>query len=99
MKSSTDVSTGRDAKRPQRDGEPSRSSKDESAPLPHETDQQPESQHEDNPRGVGRQAHEDIERGLEDTDRRGGDDYQTRTQNDAHARTAERKPEKKPQRK
>ena len=54
------------------------------APLPHETDQHPESQHEDNPRHVGKQAHEDIEQGLQDTDRRGGDEYQQRTQNDSH---------------
>ncbi|MEM5292884.1 hypothetical protein VSR82_00845 [Burkholderia sp. JPY481] len=54
------------------------------APLPHETDQHPESQHEDNPRHVGKQAHEDIEHGLQDTDRRGGGEYQQRTQNDSH---------------
>lgn len=56
-----------------------------SAPLPHEADQDPESQHEDSPRRVGKQAHRDIERGLKDTDRRGGDEYQQKTQNDAHA--------------
>ncbi|MEX3899195.1 hypothetical protein FSB08_01175 [Paraburkholderia sp. JPY432] len=55
------------------------------APLPHETDQHPESQHEDHPRHVGKQAHEDIEHGLQDTDRRGGGEYQQRTQNDSHA--------------
>jgi hypothetical protein len=65
--------------------EPSRSLQEESAPLPHETDQTTESQHEDEPRGVGKQAHRDLERGLQDTDRRGGDDYQERTQNDTHA--------------
>ncbi|APA84921.1 hypothetical protein BJG93_05700 [Paraburkholderia sprentiae WSM5005] len=54
------------------------------APLPHETDQRPESQHEDQPRDVGKQAHEDIEHGQQDTDRRGGGEYQQRTQNDAH---------------
>lgn len=54
------------------------------APLPHETDQDPESQHEDEPRHVGKQAHRDVERGLKDTDRRGGDEYQQSTQNDAH---------------
>ncbi|RZF30264.1 hypothetical protein EVC45_07190 [Paraburkholderia sp. UYCP14C] len=54
------------------------------APLPHETDQHPESQHEDAPRHVGKQAHEDLEHGLQDTDRRGGDEYQQRTQNDSH---------------
>jgi hypothetical protein len=54
------------------------------APLPHETDQDPESQHEDTPRHVGKQAHRDVERGLKDTDRRGGDEYQQKTQNDAH---------------
>jgi hypothetical protein len=65
--------------------EPSRSLQEESAPLPHEADQTPESQHEHAPRGVGKQAHRDLERGLQDTDRRGGDDYQERTQNDTHA--------------
>jgi hypothetical protein len=54
----------------------------ESPRLPHETDQAPDSQQEDPPRRVGEQAHRDVERGLEDTDRRGGDDYQKRTQND-----------------
>jgi hypothetical protein len=49
------------------------------APLPHETDQSPASQ-EDEPREVGEQAHEDLERGLQDTDRRGGAEYQERTQ-------------------
>lgn len=61
-----------------------RSLQDEAAPLPHEADQNPESQHEENPRGVGKQAHRDVERGLQDTDRRGGDEYQQKTQNDAH---------------
>jgi len=41
-------------------------------PLPHESDQVAASQQESEPRGVGRQAHEDIERGLVDTDRRSG---------------------------
>jgi hypothetical protein len=62
-----------------------RSRQEAAAPLPHETDQSPESQHEDEPRRVGKQAHRDIERGLKDTDRRGGDEYQQKTQNDAHA--------------
>jgi hypothetical protein len=57
---------------------------DRSAPLPHETDQSPGSQEDSEPREVGRQAHEDLERGLEDTDRRGGADYQERTQTDEH---------------
>lgn len=55
------------------------------APLPHEADQNVESQHEHDARDVGRQAHEDIERGLVDTDRRGGEDYQRGTQRDDHA--------------
>jgi hypothetical protein len=38
--------------------------------LPNEADQTAESQHEEEPRDVGKQAHEDIERGLVDTDRR-----------------------------
>ncbi|MFL9864750.1 hypothetical protein PQR67_11280 [Paraburkholderia fungorum] len=62
-----------------------RSLQEAPAPLPHETDQNPESQHESSPRRVGKQAHSDIERGLKDTDRRGGDEYQQKTQNDAHA--------------
>lgn len=59
--------------------------KGEGAPLPHETDQTADSQHEDDPRTVGKQAHRDISRGLKDTDRRGGDEYQHDTQNDAHS--------------
>ncbi|SAK75396.1 hypothetical protein AWB82_04780 [Caballeronia glebae] len=55
------------------------------APLPHEADQNVESQHEHDARDVGKQAHEDIERGLVDTDRRGGGDYQRDTQRDEHA--------------
>jgi hypothetical protein len=62
-----------------------KSMQEAAAPLPHEADQDPESQHEDGPRHIGKQAHRDLERGLEDTDRRGGDDYQERTQNDAQA--------------
>jgi hypothetical protein len=62
-----------------------RSLQDEVAPLPHETDQTSESQHEDDPRRVGKQAHSDLQRGLKDTDRRGGDEYQQKTQNDAHS--------------
>ena len=57
----------------------------EVAPLPHETDQSPASQQEDEPRQVGEQAHEDLERGLQDTDRRGGAEYQERTQTSAHS--------------
>jgi hypothetical protein len=48
--------------------------------LPHENDQSVGSQDEDGVREVGEQAHEDIERGLQDTDRRGGSEYQERTQ-------------------
>jgi hypothetical protein len=61
-----------------------RSMQDAAAPLPHESDQNAESQHEEAPRRVGEQAHRDLERGLKDTDRRGGDEYQQKTQNDAH---------------
>jgi len=63
---------------------PKRPFHEQAAPLPHESDQSSESQHEHEPRGVGKQAHRDLERGLEDTDRRGGDDYQARTQDDTH---------------
>jgi hypothetical protein len=55
------------------------------APLPHEADQSVESQNDHEPRDVGKQAHEDVERGVVDTDRRGGDDYQRDTQRDDHA--------------
>ncbi|HMC44349.1 MAG TPA: hypothetical protein VKJ77_03395 [Caballeronia sp.] len=54
------------------------------APLPHESDQSHASQQEDEPREVGEQAHEDLERGLQDTDRRGGAEYQERTQTGGH---------------
>ena len=60
---------------------------DTTAPLPHEADESPASQEDREPRKVGEQAHEDLERGLEDTDRRGGADYQERTQTDEHANT------------
>ncbi|HVE11528.1 MAG TPA: hypothetical protein VNE00_30015 [Paraburkholderia sp.] len=97
MKTSTQRATG-DQQPPQHQHdehpshEPSRSLQEEAAPLPHEADQTPESQHEHQPRGVGKQAHRDLERGLQDTDRRGGGDYQEQTQNDAHAnRNSQRK--------
>jgi hypothetical protein len=57
------------------------------APLPHEADQSPDSQQEHGTRRVGRQAHQDVSRGLTDTDRRGGDEYQQRTQNEANENT------------
>jgi hypothetical protein len=65
---------------------PAQQKRDDGAavPLPHETDQSPASQQEDEPRKVGEQAHEDLERGLQDTDRRGGAEYQERTQTGAH---------------
>jgi hypothetical protein len=65
-------------------GHPARQKRDDgaAAPLPHEADQDPASQQEDEPREVGKQAHEDLERGLQDTDRRGGAEYQTLTQTD-----------------
>jgi hypothetical protein len=63
------------------------SSRDDASnvPLPHEADQSVESQNDHEPRDVGKQAHEDVERGVVDTDRRGGDDYQRDTQRDDHA--------------
>ncbi|HEY3597438.1 MAG TPA: hypothetical protein VGL08_08005 [Paraburkholderia sp.] len=83
MKTTTERATG--DQKPARPQQAGTQASNEAPPLPHETDQSVESQHEDDPRGVGKQAHRDLERGLEDTDRRGGDDYQERTQNDAHA--------------
>jgi hypothetical protein len=91
MKTSPQVSTGEGKRQPdEKEGEkqagsPTRPLQDEGAPLPHETDQTAGSQHEDAPRGVGKQAHRDVSRGLKDTDRRGGDEYQQKTQNDLHS--------------
>ena len=92
MKTSPQVSQGRGKQHthgktadPHAKQDDVRSMQDEGAPLPHETDQNAESQHEDEPRGVGKQAHRDLQRGLKDTDRRGGDEYQQKTQNDAHS--------------
>ena len=91
MKTSQQHATGDDheeqATRPEgndRSNVPKRPFNEQAAPLPHESDQSADSQHDNEPRGIGKQAHRDLERGLEDTDRRGGDDYQERTQNDAH---------------
>ena len=42
---------------------------------------------------VGEQAHKDLERGLQDTDRRGGAEYQERTQTGGRAdQGSKRKP-------
>lgn len=51
----------------------------------HEGDEPIAQRDEHEPRSVGKQGHRDLERGLEDTDLRGGSDYQQRTQNDSHA--------------
>jgi hypothetical protein len=51
----------------------------------HEGGEPVAAKHPHEPRSVGVQGHEDLERGLEDTDRWGGDAYQERTQNDAQA--------------
>jgi hypothetical protein len=51
----------------------------------HEGDEPIAQRDEQEPRSVGKQGHRDLERGLEDTDLRGGGDYQERTQNDQHA--------------
>lgn len=51
----------------------------------HEGDEPIAQRDEHEPRSVGKQGHRDLERGLEDTDLRGGGDYQERTQNDHHA--------------
>lgn len=83
MKSSPQSSDGDKQADPHARKQPE-SMQEAAAPLPHEADQDPESQHEDGPRRIGKQAHSDLERGLKDTDRRGGDEYQQKTQNDAH---------------
>ncbi|ASL42385.1 hypothetical protein bAD24_I02770 [Burkholderia sp. AD24] len=84
MKTSPQSSDGDSNKADPHASKQPRSMQEAAAPLPHEADQQPESQHEGGPRHIGKQAHRDLERGLKDTDRRGGDEYQQKTQNDAH---------------
>jgi len=65
--------------------------------LPHEQDQDPQAQQEGEPREVGKQGYQDVQGGLEDTDRWGGDDYQERTQNDAITNTnSAKRPGKRP---
>ncbi|WP_277187989.1 hypothetical protein [Caballeronia sp. BR00000012568055] len=66
----------------------SKHEKDDNVPLPHEADQSVESQDDHEPRDVGKQAHEDIKRGIVDTDRRGADDYQRATQRNEDAKRA-----------
>ncbi|HEY2021960.1 hypothetical protein [Paraburkholderia sp.] len=84
MKTSPQSTDGDKSADPHAEKNP-RSLQEAAAPLPHEADQDAESQQEGHPRQVGQQAHQDLERGLEDTDRRGGGEYQERTQNDAHS--------------
>ena len=86
MKTSPQSTDGDQQAKPQADPHATHpgSMQEAGVPLPHEADQHPESQHEDQPRHVGKQAHEDVSHGLQDTDRRGGDEYQQRTQNDSH---------------
>jgi hypothetical protein len=50
----------------------------------HESSEPLARRHPHEPRSVGRQGHRDLESGMEDTDRWGGDAYQERTKNDAH---------------
>ncbi|CAG4892060.1 hypothetical protein [Paraburkholderia saeva] len=70
---------------------------DDNVPLPHEADQDPGGHHDQEPHRVGKQAHHDVEHGLEDTDRRGGDAYQQRTQNESNAnRNSASKPKSGP---
>ena len=64
----------------------------------HEGDEPIAQRDEDEPRSVGKQAHHDIEQGQKDTDRRGGDEYQERTQNDQHANRNSRGGQKPPER-
>jgi len=84
MKSTPQSSDGGKQADPHGEKDP-RSLQEAAAPLPHENDQNAQSQHDEEPRRVGKQAHSDVEHGLQDTDRRGGGEYQEKTQNDAHA--------------
>jgi hypothetical protein len=84
MKSTPQSSDGGKQADPHAEKHPE-SLQDAAAPLPHENDQSAGSQHDEEPRRVGKQAHSDVERGLQDTDRRGGGEYQEKTQNDAQA--------------
>lgn len=60
----------------------------------HEGDEPIAQRGADAPRSVGKQGHRDLERGVEDTDLRGGGDYQQRTQNDGHANRNSQRREK-----
>ncbi|CAH2773651.1 MAG: FIG00461112: hypothetical protein [uncultured Paraburkholderia sp.] len=84
MKSTPQSSDGAREANPHAPKDP-HSLQETAAPLPHENDQNAQAQRDENPRRVGKQAHRDVERGLQDTDRRGGGEYQEKTQNDAHA--------------
>ncbi len=84
MKSTPQSSDGDKTADPHAPKDP-QSLQETAAPLPHENDQSMASQDDEDPRRVGKQAHSDVERGLKDTDRRGGGEYQEKTQNDAHA--------------
>ncbi|CAD6515608.1 hypothetical protein LMG28727_01166 [Paraburkholderia kirstenboschensis] len=84
MKSTPQSSDGGKQADPHAEKDP-QSLQDAAAPLPHESDQSAGSQHDEEPRPIGKQAHSDVERGLQDTDRRGGGEYQEKTQNDAQA--------------
>ncbi|WP_028210652.1 hypothetical protein [Paraburkholderia mimosarum] len=54
--------------------------------LPQEIDESPQPEEEGaEPRPVGKRAYRDERHGLEDTDRRGGGEYQKRTQSDENA--------------
>jgi hypothetical protein len=62
----------------------------------HEGDEPIAQRDEQEPRSVGKQGHRDLQRGLEDTDIRGGGEYQQRTQDDDQA-NSNSQPDKKRQ--
>jgi hypothetical protein len=65
---------------------PTREDHEQSGKPPrHEGDEPIAQRDEQEPRSVGKQGHRDLERGLKDTDLRGGGEYQENTQNDGHA--------------
>lgn len=79
------------------DGHVQRPEHEDDAPVKHPRHEGGEpvaTKHPHEPRSVGVQGYEDLERGLEDTDRRGGDAWQERTQNDAQVNrnTREKQP-------
>lgn len=60
----------------------------------HEGDEPIAQRDEREPRSVGKLGHRDLQRGVQDTDIRGGNEYQQRTQDDSRANSNSERGEK-----